>query len=55
MAAAHARPSFRLRPDGAFAKAAAAIRADVEQYVLNAMSAEGALVGADTRLCRFGR
>lgn len=55
MIAAHARSSFRLRPDGALAKAAAAIRAYVEQYVLNAMSAEGTLVGANTRLCRFGR
>ncbi len=55
MTAAHARSSLRLRPDGALAKAAPAIRADVEQYVLNAMSAEGTLVGANTRLCRFGR
>ena len=54
MIAAHARSSFRLRPDGALAKAATAIRTDVEQHVLNAMSAEGTLVAANTRLCRFG-
>ena len=55
MTATYTRPSLCLRPDGPFAKAAAAVRTDVEEYILHAMSAECALVGADTRLCRFGR
>src|SRR5438552_2355 len=44
-----------LRADRARHKAAAAIRADVEQRMLDAIGAERALITADPRIGRVGR
>src|SRR5262245_23533072 len=45
----------RLRPDRARREAAAAVGADVPDYVIDAIGAERAFVGADARLERVGR
>src|SRR5215510_15164245 len=42
------------RPDGPRNEAAATVRTDVAQHLLDARGAEGALVGADARLGRLG-
>src|SRR5215471_12701238 len=47
---AHARPPFPRGPDRSRRKAAAAIRADVEQFRLDALRAERAFIGADPRI-----
>ena len=43
-------PPIVRRPDRARREAAAAIRTDVAQLIVDAVGAEGALVGADARL-----
>src|SRR3954452_18582516 len=47
---AHARPPFLYGADRARGKAAAAVGADVEQFRLDAVSAERAFIGADPRI-----
>src|SRR5579864_9450362 len=52
---AHAGPPFPRGPDRPRCKAAAAVRADVEQFRVDAVRAEGAFVGADARVGRIRR
>ncbi len=52
---ADARPPFGRRADRTRRKAAAAIRADIEQLRRHAIGAEGALVAADAGIARRGR
>jgi hypothetical protein len=52
---AHACAPWLCRPDRPRRKTAAAVRADVEQFCLDAIGAERALIGADARFGRSGR
>ena len=53
MQQAGARAAFQRRSNWPGYEAAAAIRADIVQDVIDAISAEGALVATDTRFARI--
>src|SRR6185369_13250252 len=52
---AYARPPFLRRADRARGKAAAAVRADVGEFGLDAVRTERAFIGADPRIRCIGR